>query len=357
MGNKMTTINELQGIVEYTRSLNSKNDKLSYLYCQSKEILNFLSKNIKKDGIAKTIASEIPINNESISDIESITKIFSVASTLSSRTSKIRMMKSIWLSSEDREFVLTTLYGSLKLGVTIPTPEPEFGDIIKPALCNTKFKFNLNDYIEEKFNGHRCITMNIDNKIYTYTRNGKILDINDSIKEYFKMAIPIGSIVDGEIIDSSGDFYNLKRKGNDIIYMIFDIIFKDKNAIIDLPLKDRLVILKDSIIENAHVKVSQPLDLKSIEEIDLWIITNNAEGIISKDLNSSYIYNSRKTWAKYKHFQDITCKVIGFTQGEGKYDRDDMIGALKVIPEGYNKITFVGSGLDILIKKGFKCDN
>jgi ATP-dependent DNA ligase len=246
--NKMTTINELRGIVEYTRSLNSKDEKLSYLYCQSKEILNFLSKNIKKDGIAKTIASEIPINNESISDIESITKIFSVASTLSSRTSKIRMMKSIWLSSEDREFVLTTLYGSLKLG--------------------------LNDYIEEKFNGHRCITMNIDNKIYTYTRNGKILDINDSIKEYFKMAIPIGSIVDGEIIDSSGDFYNLKRKGNDIIYMIFDIIFKDKNAIIDLPLKDRLVILKDSIIENAHVKVSQPLDLKSIEEIDLWIITN-----------------------------------------------------------------------------------
>ena len=125
---------------------------------------------------------------------------------------------------------------------------------------------------------------------------------------------------------------------------LFDIIFKDSLPINNLILNDRLIILKDTITENKHVKVSQELKFKSLKEIDDWIIKNDAEGIISKDLNSPYIYGSRKTWTKYKHFKDCTCNVVGFTRGTGKRDRDDMIGAIQVIPEGSKVISKCGSG-------------
>lgn len=340
----MTTIQELRELTDYVRNLPNKRDKLDYLNQQSRDVLNFLSGNIKKDGIAKVIASEISISkNKLMSDMEQIINIFSEASTLSRKKDKVRLMRGIWLVEKDREFVLTTLYGSLKLGITIPTPEPGFGDIIKPMLCRNGIKQSdlKSHIIESKWNGIRCICMNINNKIYTYTRNGKILDINDSMRDFFRKAIPSGSIVDGEIIDSSGDFFSLKRKSDDILYVIFDIIFYDEKSIINYSLITRKEILYEYIRENDHVKISKELNLNTIQDIDDWIISNGAEGVILKDSNSLYNYGKRE-WIKYKHFQDITCNVIDYTEGTGK--RQGIMGAINVIPEGSFKITKVGSG-------------
>ena len=339
----MTTISELQRIVNATRSLLDRWMKESYLLSLDRDILNFLGANIYKNGIAKKTAEMIPISVKSKSSMEDIVSVFNDASLVSRKKDKVKLMNTIQLTSDDREFVLTCLFGSLKLGLKIPLPLPIFGEVIKPMLCSTKYKFDPLERLEEKFNGIRCITMNINDKIQTYTRNGKILDISNDMKNYFKQAIPPGCIVDGEIIDLTGDFFSLKRKEK-IIYQIFDIIFINQESIINQPLKDRLDILNKTITENEHVILSKELQLNSLNEINEWIISNNAEGIISKNLNDKYIYGSRKSWKKFKHFQDITCHIVGFTQGEGKYNRNDMIGAIKVIPEGYDKITNVGSG-------------
>ena len=342
----MTTINEIQGIVEHTRSLSNKKDKLEYLKSLDRDVLNFLSGNIKKDGIAKAIASEIPRHNTTFSDsiMEDVILSFKDASLYSRKRDKIRMIRMINLIEKDRELVLTILYGSLKLGLKIPIPEPEFGDIIKPQLCGTGIEFDPKTWIiEEKFDGIRCIATNNNGKITLQSRNGKVLNVPIIARSLLDV-LPSGCTVDGEIVDQSGDFQKLDRKSDTLVYQIFDIIFVGKKPIIDSLLKDRLIILKNSIIENNHVKISQPLNLNSIEEIDSWITETGAEGIVAKFYDEPYIYNGRKNFIKYKLFKECTAKVIGYNMGEGR--RKNTIGAINIIPENSNVITKCGSGFN-----------
>ena len=346
----MTTITELKGIVETTRSLSDRTEKEAYLKQQSREVLNFLGSNIKKDGIAKKTAEEIPIISGIIdtsiiseSSMEDIINYFVEASKYSKKIDKNRMMHMIFLTPENREFVLTCLFGSLKLGLSIPLPDPIFSETIKPMLCGTK-EFNpKNCIIEHKFDGIRCIASNNNGEIILQSRNGKILDV-PIIARSLKNLLPKGTTVDGEIVASDGQFQSLDRKGNNLIYQIYDIIFKDNKSIINLSLKDRLVVINKTITENDYIKISKELDLNSMKEIDSWIIKTGAEGIVAKDPNSTYNYSDRKCWMKYKLFLECTAKVIDYTEGEGR--RSGTIGAINVIPENSDTITKCGSGFN-----------
>ena len=88
---------------------------------------------------------------------------------------------------------------------------------------------------------------------------------------------------------------------------------------------------------------SEILTLNTFEHIDIWIKGTGAEGIIAKDPNGPYFQNKRN-WIKYKHFKDLNAKIVGITKGTGK--RKNIMGALKVIPEGLNTITKVGIGFN-----------
>jgi len=337
----VTTIEELKDIIDHTRSLSNRDEKIKYLDQQNRDILNFLSGNIKKDGIAKAIANEISISSKSISDMEDIILKFEEASITSRRKDKIRYMKSIRLTKDDCEFILTCLYGSLKIGVKIPLPDPIFGETIKPMLCGTGVEFNVNEYIiEKKFDGIRCVATNNNGVITLQSRNGKTLNV-PIISKFLKESIPSGVTVDGEIVALDGQFQSLNRKSNNLIYQIFDILFFEyQPAIYDLNI--RKIFLDHYITENKYIKISQELDLKSMDEINNWITKTGSEGIVAKDPNSLYIYNDRKNWIKVKHFLDISCEVIGYTDGEGR--RSGTIGAINVIPDGFTEITKVGSG-------------
>ena len=342
----MTTISELKETVEYTKSLTGRDEKLSYLYTRDRSTLNFLSGNIKMDGIAKTIASEIPISelNVSISDMDRVIDAFDYASKISGKIGKIQLMKQILLSPEDREFVLTCLYGSLKLGIKVPIPDPIFGESIKCQLCGTGIEFDpVKMVIETKWDGIRCLATNNNGEIILQSRNGKVLNV-PVIARSLKNILPSGTTVDGEIVDKTGDFQKLDRKSNDLIYMIFDIIFVDSQPIINIPLKDRLVILRNIIKENNYIKISQELDLNTMNEINEYIESTGVEGIVAKDPNSLYIYNNRKAWIKVKLFKECTATVISYNLGEGK--RTGTVGSINIIPENSDVITKCGSGFE-----------
>lgn len=360
----MTTISLIRRIIASTRSKSNNSEKRDYLESVSPLIRNFLAGNIKKDGIAKAIASEIPIIDldKSMSDMESIISIFDDASKISSKTTKIRMMKQIRLTPTDREVVLTCLYGSLKLGLKIPIPAPLFGETIKPQLCGSGIEFDPSKMIiEEKFDGIRCLATNNNGKITLQSRNGKVLKI-PTIERSLIGVIPDGSTLDGEIIDKSGDFQKLDRKSNNLIYMVFDIVFFNFEPITYNLIGRRELITRD-IIGNKHVKISKILNFRhscfnntQLDEIDSWITTTGAEGIVAKDPNSLYRYGNRKDWIKYKHFQDCSCRVIDYTEGTGK--RAGILGAINVIPDNSDVITKVGSGFtdDQLITMKYHID-
>lgn len=340
----MTTITQLREIVEHVRSLPNKNMKSVYLNQQSRETLNFLGKNIRMDSIGKTIASEMLKFPVSESSMEHITAVFRVASGLSGRLDKIKEMKDIVLSPADREFVLECLYGSIKLGITVPIPNPIFGEPISPQLCGTGIEFNAKEYIiEEKFDGHRCIGMNIDGKIKLYTRGGKPL-VAEAITTELADAIPPGFVLDGELVAASGEFADLKRHTDEIEYRVFDMPFHMNNDITDIPFHARRTILEECLHETNRIRISPILHLKNMYDINRWIERNSAEGIIAKDPTSPYLYGGRKSWIKVKPVLDISGWIVGWSPGEGK--RSDGIGAVEFRPDGFTATTFVGTGFN-----------
>jgi ATP-dependent DNA ligase len=123
--------------------------------------------------------------------------------------------------------------------------------------------------------------------------------------------------------------------------MIFDIIF-DKNIKIIGDLSFRKDFIDRYIIENDYVKISRRLNLNNMDEIDEYIKTTGAEGIVAKEPNSLYKYGDRKSWIKYKNFLDISGVITGYTPGEGK--RSGIMGAVEFLPDGFENTVFVGSG-------------
>lgn len=348
----MTTINQLREIADRTRDMPNKRMKAEYLNRQSREVLNFLGKNIRMDNIGKAIASEIPKSTVTESDMESVVGTFKHASGLSARNSKISTMNWLILSPEDRNFVLECLYGSLKLGVTIPIPNPVFGEPIRPQLCGTGVDFNPTEYmIEEKYDGIRCVGMNVDGKVRLYTRNGKPIS-SEVISKELKDAIPPGYVLDGELVAASGDFQDLKRHGDELVYRVFDIPFFANSDITKLSLHSRRSVLEENFHVTDHIRISPILPLSTMRDINKWIERNDAEGVVAKDGSSPYLYGGRKDWIKVKPFLDISGWVQGYTAGTGK--REGILGAVEFLPDGFENTTLVGSGFsdeDLLLMK------
>jgi len=217
----------------------------------------------------------------------------------------------------------------------------QFNDIIKPMLCGTKEFDPKNCIIEQKFDGIRAIITCENDKIILQSRTGKPLNI-PVIKDSLITTLPSGCTVDGEIVASDGIFESLRRKSNNVIYIIYDILFLNEKSLMNLSLKDRLVILNETITKNEHVKISKPLNLNTMGEIDNYIKQNQVEGIVAKSPDSIYEQNSRRDWQKYKIFKECSAKIISYTEGKGK--RKGIMGAINIIPENSNVLSKCGSG-------------
>jgi len=56
------------------------------------------------------------------------------------------------------------------------------------------------------------------------------------------------------------------------------------------------------------------------------------EGVVAKVVDSQYLHWKSQYWLKIKHWEDIECKVIGFTLGNGK--RSNWFGSLVIVHDG-----------------------
>ena len=93
---------------------------------------------------------------------------------------------------------------------------------------------------------------------------------------------------------------------------------------------------------DGRISIPEILDLSTMNEVDDWIRTTGAEGVIAKDRNEPYKPKNRG-WIKRKLMSDLNAKIVGMTAGTGK--RSGMLGAIIVTPEGLGGIeTKVGTG-------------
>ena len=97
-----------------------------------------------------------------------------------------------------------------------------------------------------------------------------------------------------------------------IIYMVFDILFYNDKWVLDLPLQDRRKILKKIIIPQE--KVQQVENFADGDSLYQAIKEKELEGIVCKDLRSSYIINGKDSrWQKIKNYHDVIATIGGFT--------------------------------------------
>jgi len=202
--------------------------------------------------------------------------------------------------------------------------------------------FNSKDWIFEiKWDGIRAISY-INSELSVKSRNGNELIHNFPELEELK-DIAQKAVLDGEIIvmrDGKADFQTILERSKasspreidhmahefPATYVVFDMLEKDGEVLIDLPLAERKRILKDNVKEGKHIVLSVFVeeDGKAYFEAAL---KKGIEGIMAKKKDSPYQPGVRSNnWLKIKKLLSCDCVIFGYTTGGGA--RKETFGAL-----------------------------
>ncbi len=206
-------------------------------------------------------------------------------------------------------------------------PKSEAPKDIKPMKATlVNGPFDDSDWLYEvKWDGYRAIAV-IDQKgAELISRNNipftKFYPINKLLKDW-----KINAVIDGEIlvindkgISDFGALQNWRSEADgNLVYYVFDILWYEGRNLMELPLIQRLAILKeilptsDDRIRQSKVFAANGIEFfAAAEKIGL-------EGIIAKKAASAYTSDLRsKEWLKIKVQRRQEVIIAGFTKNEG----------------------------------------
>jgi bifunctional non-homologous end joining protein LigD len=224
--------------------------------------------------------------------------------------------------------------------------------------------------LEPKHDGMRAIVSRTADGVEIYSRTGKSQKGKCPHLEDSFMALPVGTVLDGEIaiVDSYIDVFTesvpvvnfnktMRIMGagvekaaarateiGKVDFLIFDVI---KEGNMDLTKQSQwLRTAKANDIELPHV-VHNPQFAGNFPVIYNTLIAAGVEGAILKSLDGTYLEGKRsKTWLKVKSAKTFDVIVTGFTDGQGKYE--GQIGAIEFsayLPDGTLKYVGRCSGM------------
>ena len=231
-----------------------------------------------------------------------------------------------------------------KIFLILLTPFFLFASKPNLLLLKTYKDQNINAWVmSEKLDGIRAYW---DGK-NLISRGGKIIHA----PKWFTKDYPPFEI-DGELWTKREDFENISSIVRDKIptkqwKQITHNIFEVPNA--KGGLLDRLNLVKP--YESKYIKIISQIFIKNKKHLKHYhkeLIKLGAEGIVVRDPNVPYIAKRTSKALKVKSFKDSECKIIGYTNGRGKFI--NQVGAIKC--ELKNGIMFkIGSGLDNKFRK------
>jgi DNA ligase D-like protein (predicted ligase)/DNA ligase D-like protein (predicted 3'-phosphoesterase) len=229
--------------------------------------------------------------------------------------------------------------------------------LYEPMLAKpTERAFTSKDWIFEiKWDGIRAISY-VDQGLSILSRNGKELKFNFPELEELK-TLASNVVLDGEIVvmkEGRADFQTLLERANapnsrDIEYMaakfpatyvVFDVLEKDGNPLVAVPLLERKRILAEHLKEGTNVVFSLFVDAEG-EAYYEAAVRKGIEGIMAKKKTSLYESGVRSdNWLKIKKITLCDCVIFGYTKGEGT--REASFGALIVGLYDEDKPVYVG---------------
>jgi DNA ligase D-like protein (predicted ligase)/DNA ligase D-like protein (predicted 3'-phosphoesterase) len=227
----------------------------------------------------------------------------------------------------------------------------------KPMLAQPADKpFNSEDWIfEVKWDGIRAVSY-VDTELSMRSRNDKELRYNFPELEELRN-LTKNCVIDGEIIvmkEGKADFQKLSERSritsiqeikylsqeSPATYVVFDILEKDEQPLMNLPLNERKKLLKEYVREGQHVVLSAYVE-KDGEAYYEAALAKGVEGIMAKKKNSLYEPGARSAnWLKIKRIRTCDCVIFGYTIGEGA--RKTTFGALILGLYSQKKPIYVG---------------
>ncbi len=213
----------------------------------------------------------------------------------------------------------------------------------KPMLAlPAEAPFSSDNWIfEVKWDGIRAISY-VKGGLSIRSRNQK--ELIDNFPELSELNdLTRDTVLDGEIVvmkDGKLDFQTLiQRRQNTnpgeirymsgkfpATYIIFDILEKDGEKLLDIPLMERKKILKNSVNEGNFIVLSIFVEETGVAYYRA-VLEKGLEGIMAKKKQSSYEPGKRSNnWLKIKQVKTCDCVIFGYTKGEG--NREKTFGSL-----------------------------
>jgi len=193
---------------------------------------------------------------------------------------------------------------------------PEQAQKLNPNNFTFEMKY---DGFRSFWTGHKILSdRGIDNT-YKFPQIAKTLN---SFSDTF---------LDAEIYVKGGCVHDINQKDNwkNAIMVVFDILRKDGKNITHKTLRDRRVALKEFFNEIKLPEkdtIEPTITFNSFKEGWDYITKNNLEGVMVKNLNSTYHHNLNdilkvyrvNSWKKCKNFKEGFEEIIGYNAGSIK---------------------------------------
>ena len=134
----------------------------------------------------------------------------------------------------------------------------------------------------------------------------------------------------------------------DVTYNVFDVPNAcEEFKLNPCSLKNRLSILEKYLEKypNSYIKIIPHFEIQSQEHLEQFyqkVLKEGGEGLVIRKNNAPYEKGRTNNALKLKPYEDAECKVVGYTQGRGKFE--GMVGAL-LCQMSNGKIIKIGSGL------------
>lgn len=153
--------------------------------------------------------------------------------------------------------------------------------------------------LQEKINCEECI---LDSEVLAYDSENNLLSFNELQKRI-------------------GRKHNIEEKSNEIhlnVY-VFDLLYKNGISYLQNPLSERQEHLRNSCDDDIIVQNKIITEEKEIKNALSEALDKGNEGLVVKNINSTYSPGSRgKDWLKIKPDIDtLDCAVVGGEWGEG----------------------------------------
>lgn len=234
-------------------------------------------------------------------------------------------------------------------------PWPGF---IPPMLLQRKKEApsSFNFLHEIKYDGYRIQAHVNGGDVSLWTRNGKDWTSKFSLLEKSLKKLKVESIIlDGEVVsyDELGHTHlnyllnNLKAHRFDLIhYVVFDVLYFNGKDLRTLPLMERKLILDEITLppyleKSLYFFEDGPSFFEAAKSLGL-------EGIVSKDIESTYQSVRSEQWIKIKTSEEETLYVLGYTKKSGHL-KTLYVG--KYIEDKFIYFGKVASGIDGVTRK------